>query len=523
MRRALLLSLALGLLAGGAAADEPRRGGDLVFAVQGAPPTTDCHAGTSFAVLHYISPHYSLLVKFDPDRFPEVKGDLAEAWSASEDGLAYTFRLRPNVLFHDGTKLTSADVKASYERILAPPPGVVSAIRPLYANIAAVEAPDPATVVFRLRRPQAPLLGLLANPFACILSAAKLARDPAYPSKEVMGSGPFRFVEQVAGSHWIGRRFDNYFLPGRPYLDSFRAVTFSQGSAIANALQGGQVLAEFRGFSPAVRDRLVKEMGANARVEESVWALSMLLAFNAERPPFDDPRVRRALNIAIDRWGASAALSRTVSLRAVGATQRPGSPWAASDGELERLPGFARDMEAARAEARRLLKEAGQGGLKFTLSNRTIADPYTAVGVYLIDQWRRIGVEVEHRQLETAAWTETAAKGTFEAMIEFTNALVDDPELELVKYISRDRSELNTGRSVDRELDRIYDRLVAERDGEARRRLVRDFEARLYEQSYMMPFLWTHRIVVMNARVQGWKMTPSHLVNQDLTEIWLRP
>jgi peptide/nickel transport system substrate-binding protein len=234
---ALALAAAL-LWTATAPAQEPRRGGELVYAVVGSPPTTDCHAGTSFAVLHYISPHYSQLVRFDPEDFAKVKGDLAESWDVSEDGRTYTFRLRPNVVFHDGTKLTSADVKASFDRITAPPPGVVSAIRAHYANIAAVEAPNPGTVVFRLHRPQAPFLGLIANPFACILSAAKLAQDPTYPSKEVMGSGPFRFVEHVAGSHWVGRRFEQYFVPERPYLDGFRAVSFAQGSAIANALQG---------------------------------------------------------------------------------------------------------------------------------------------------------------------------------------------------------------------------------------------------------------------------------------------
>lgn len=506
-----------------AQAQTPQRGGILEYAVVGSPPTTDCHASNTFATVHYVSPHYSLLVKFDQDKFPDVTGDLAESWTVSPDGLTYTFKLRSGVVFHDGSPLTSADVKASFDRLRQPPTGVVSANQALFSNIADVTAPDATSIVFKLKRPQGYFLAVLANPFNCIYSAAKLAKDPAYPSKEVMGSGAFVFEEHVPGSHWKGKRFDKYFLKDRPYLDGFRAVTFSQGSAIAAGLQSGQILAEFRGFPPAVRDRLQKEMGDKIVVQESIWALSILLAFNATKPPFDDVRVRRALNMAIDRWGGAPNIAKIASVKAVGATQRPGSPWAASDDELSAMPGFARDIEKARAEARKLLAEAGKSNLKFKLINRNVADPYLPLGVYVIDQWKRIGVEVEHQPVDAKPWQQAIYTGEFEAILEFSNALVDDPELELVKYISRDRSQLNSARYTDRELDGIFDKIVAERDPAARKKLVRAFETRLYDQSYMMPILWTQRITLTSPRLRGWKITPSHLINQDLTEVWLAP
>lgn len=126
--RAIAILLAGALFASASAqANEPTRGGTLEFAVVGWPSTLDCHGATSYAVLHYVSPHYSLLVKFDQDRYPEVKGDVAESWQVSPDGLTYTFKLRPNIVFHNGTPLTSADVKASFDRLISPPPGVISA------------------------------------------------------------------------------------------------------------------------------------------------------------------------------------------------------------------------------------------------------------------------------------------------------------------------------------------------------------------------------------------------------------
>ena len=524
---AILLTFGLTQLVGPAAAqttpEPPQRGGILEYAVVGSPPTTDCHAGNSYQVMHYVAPHFSLLVKFDQDKYPDIKGDVAESWTVSPDGLAYTFRLRPGIVFHDGSPLTSADIKASFERLKSPPPGVVSAFQPLFAGIAAIEAPDAATVVFKLSRSVPYFLAVLANPFNCIYSATRLAADPTYPAKAIMGSGPFVFEEHVPGSHWKGRRFDRYFLPDRPLLDGFRAVTFAQNSAVATALQSGQVLAEFRSFTPAVRDRLKESMGDKLTVQESSWALSSVLTFNTARPPFDDPRVRRALNVAIDRWSASKSLSKIASLKPVGATQRPGSPWAATETELEALPGFARDMEKARAEARRLLAEAGRANLKFKLTNRNVPDPFVPLAVFLIDQWRRIGVEVEHLQIDARPWHQAMITGEFEAMIEFSNAIVDDPELEFVKYISHDRSQLNNARYIDRELDATFDRIGMTTDAAERRRLTRVFEARLFEQSYMFPLLWWQRTTLMSARVRGWHITPSHIMNQDLVDVWLAP
>src|SRR5215813_1568964 len=97
--------------AGAAAEPHPSRGGTLPFAVDAEPPNYDCHANFSFVLMHVVAPHYSTLLKFDTANFPQVVGDLAESWSVSPDRRTYTFKLHPNVLFHDGSKLTSADVK----------------------------------------------------------------------------------------------------------------------------------------------------------------------------------------------------------------------------------------------------------------------------------------------------------------------------------------------------------------------------------------------------------------------------
>lgn len=183
-----------------AAPEQPKKGGTLAFAVVAEPPNYDCHANTSFAFVHPIAPHYSTLLKFDGANYPKLIGDLAKSWTVSPDGLTYTFKLYENVKFHDGSALTSADVKASYERIANPPTGVVSVRKAWYSDIGAIETPDPTTVVFKLKAPNASMLVSFASPFDCIYSAAKLKVNPRYPETEIMGSGAFTFVKYEKGS-----------------------------------------------------------------------------------------------------------------------------------------------------------------------------------------------------------------------------------------------------------------------------------------------------------------------------------
>jgi peptide/nickel transport system substrate-binding protein len=503
-----------------AGAQTPRRGGTLVYAVLGDPTTYDCHAATSFAVLHYVAPHYSLLVKLDPDNTAEIAGDLAKSWTVSPDRLTYTFKLHPNATFHDGTKVTSADVKASFDRLRSPPPGAVSVRQSQFAGIKEIETPDPETVVFRIATASPAFFGALASPFNCIYSAAKLKDDPNFPVKHIMGSGPFTFVEHVAGSHWVAKRFDKYFLEGQPYLDGFRAVQMTSAN-LATAIEGGQVMAEFRSVSPAVRDRLVKSLGDKVSVYEKPYAFGVLVHFNTEKKPFDDARVRRALSLAIDRWGAAQSLQRSTSMKYVGGTQRPGSPWATPDDVLATMPGFSRDIQASREEAKRLLKEAGVPNLTFKLTNRNIADPYTATGVYLIDQWRQIGVTVEHQQVDVAQLQSAMSSGGFEAIVDFKGEVYDDPSIELARHLSIDRSSYNPARQVDRTIDDLFDRQDQATDPAERKRFVVELERRLFTEAYSVPFLWLNRIVVTSSNVKGWKMTPTHLINQDLGTVWL--
>jgi peptide/nickel transport system substrate-binding protein len=516
---AALVALAFTAVAA-AAEPQPKRGGVLDFAVDAEPGNYDCHANVSFAFLHPVAPHYSTLLKFDGAEYPQVKGDLAESWSVSADRLTYSFKLRPNVLFHDGSPLTSADVKASYERIVHPPEGVVSARQVYYSSIDAIDTPDARTVIFHLRWPEAAMLANFASPWNCIYSAAKLKEDPLFPKTHILGSGPFTFVEHVKGDHWTGKRFDKYFLPGRPYLDGYVAH-FVAGAKVVQGLENGSLQAEFRSVTPAERDQLVEAMGDKVYIGETPWLIDLMVVFNAKQPPFDDARVRRALSLAIDRWHAAESLQGTTFLKFVGGVMRPGFAMATPETELTAIPGFWHDIAASRAEAKRLLAAAGQSGLKFTLTNRDIAMPYGPAADYLIDSWKAIGVTVTQEKFNTKDWEGALQKHTFAAAIDFAGDYFDDPTLQLAKYVSTDLSPSNFANSTDRFLDGLYVGQAVTTDLRQRTRIVREFERRALTEAYAVPFLWWNRIVAASTEMKGWHLTPSHYLEQDLAEVWL--
>ena len=181
------------------AAEAPRSGGELVFAVGGTPPSFDGHRETTFALIHPVAPHYSTLIRFDPQNYPKIVGDVAENWQISKDRLTYTFKIRQGIQFHDGSQLTAKDVKATYDKIIFPPEGVVSARQATYGVVDKVETPDVQTVVFRLKHPSASFLANLASPWNFIYKADILAKDPRWYEKNIMGTGPFTYVEYVAG------------------------------------------------------------------------------------------------------------------------------------------------------------------------------------------------------------------------------------------------------------------------------------------------------------------------------------
>jgi peptide/nickel transport system substrate-binding protein len=518
-----LAALSLGLAAPASAQDKPRYGGELVFAVPSEPPSYDGHKEETFGLIHPIAPHYNTLLRVDPFDKTGTKPvpDLAESWTISKDGRTYTFKLRRGVKFHDGAEMTSKDVKASYDKIISPPPGVQSSRKASYQAVEAVEAPDPYTVRFHLKWPESSLLLNLASPWNFIYRADVLAKDIHWYETHVNGTGPFKFAEHVKGSHWVGKKNPDYWDKGKPYLDGYRALFISSSSAQVAAVRGERAHIQFRGFTPADRDNLVAALGPKITVQESPWDCVLMVAMHHEKKPFDDKRVRRALTLALDRYEASKNLSKIAIVKDVGGIQVPGTPWATPPEELEKLAGYSRDIAKSRAEAKRLLREAGvPDGFSFTFKNRGIPQPYEPVGIWLIDQWRQIGLNVKQEVVEASSYHPMLKRGDFEVAMDFACGFIVEPDLDLQRFVTS--SDANYGKHKDTMIDDLFTKQARAIEPNERRTLLRALEKRLLdEEVHVFYTLQWHRIVPHSAKVKGWTITPSHYLNNQLDTVWL--
>ena len=508
-----------------ALAQQPRSGGELVFPVPSEPPSYDGHREETFGLIHPFAPFYNTLLRVDPNDKGGTKPypSIAESWTASADGKTYTFKIRTGVKFHDGSAMTSKDVKASYDKIIFPGPGVGSTRKGQYAVVEAVEAPNPTTVVFKLKNTSGSFISSLLSPYNFIYKAEILAKDPNWYEKNIMGTGPFTFIEHVKGSHVVGKKFADYWDKGKPYLDSFRAIFMRDSAAQVAAVRGERAHIQFRSFTPKDRDNLKAALGDKITVQESAWDCILMVAINHKKKPFDDARVRRALSLALDRYEGSKALSQIAIVKSVAGVQVPGTPFATPPEELSKLAGYWTDPEKSRAEARRLLKEAGvPEGFKFTFSNRGIPMPYEPLGVWMIDQWRKVGLNVDQRVIESAAYYATLRKGEHEVGMDFQCGYIVEPDLDMYKFLSSSRNPSNYGYYEDPVLDALYDKQSRASNVEERKKIIKEFEKRLLhdEVHYLMTLQW-HRIVPHSSKVHGWTITPSHYLNNTLDVVWL--
>jgi peptide/nickel transport system substrate-binding protein len=413
-------------------------------------------------------------------------------------------------------------VAASWKKIVDPPEGVISARRGYYSMIETVEAPDAKTVVFRLKYATSAFIPALADPYAFIYKKEILDRDPRWFEKNIMGSGPFRFTEYQLGQSISGVRNPDYYHQGLPYLDGFTGIFADKQAVRVSAIRSDRAAIEFRGFPPATRVELQAALGSELTVQESDWNCGNLITPNHKRKPFDDVRVRRALTLAIDRWNGAPALSRISVMKTVGGVGFPGSPLAATRAELEQLAGYWPDIEKSRAEARRLLKEAGAEGLTFELLNRNVDQPYKFNALWVIDEWSKIGVKVTQRVVPTGPFAEAMRRGEFETVLDGDCQNIVNPLLDGTKYLPRSVSPSNFGYYEDPAEVELYDRMLRETDFARQRDLMRQFEKLVLDtEAHEIFLLWRYRIVPYRSYVKGWKVSPSHYVNQDLATIWL--
>jgi len=510
---------------GALAEESPKDGGMLNYVIPAdAPPSFDAHRETTFATIHSAAPFYSLLIRVDPNNPSSTTDFVCDLCTAmpqpTDGGKTYTFKIRSDVKFHDGSPLTAADVAASWEHIIHPPEGVLSPRESHYLMVDTVAAPDPTTVVFHLKFATSAFLPALADPYSWIYKKMTLDKDPRWYEKNILGSGPFKFAGYETGQSIKGARNPDYYQKGLPHLDGFTALYADKQAVRVDAIRADRAAIEFRGFPPAVRDELSRALGDKLAVQTSDWNCGSFIEPNHKRKPFDDARVRRALSLAIDRWRGAPQLAKIANVHTVGGIVFPTSPLAADKEELEDLAGFSPDIEKSRAEARRLLKEAGAEGFSFELLNRNVDQPYKYNATWVIDEWSKIGLHVTQRVVPTGPWFDAMRQGNFDAVLAGNCQSVVNPLLDVQRYLPDYAA--NYGQFEDKEESALYDKMLRETDFAKQRSLMREFEKYVLDtQAHEIFLLWWYRTVPYQSYVKGWKISPSHYLNQDLATVWL--
>jgi len=393
----------------------PKAGGVLIAARAADAKGLDPHVQTAFSSFRALEQIYEPLLRLDADM--NVIPNLAESWAWSEDGKTLALTLRDNVKFHDGTPMTSADVKFSFERILNEATGAAS--RSFFTAIESIDTPDDYTVVFNLAAPNAALLAAVTNPNSAILSKAWL-EGGADPAVDTNGTGPFKLKSWEPDNLMVLEANPDYWQAGLPYLAGIELRTIPDETSILAALRAGEV------DWAIINDPRV---GVTAATADLTLMRSPALAYhvlqlNATRPQFQDERVRLAISCAIDRQ----QVLDTASL-GEGEVTAPATPLNYR-APLDELTCYTKDVE----RAQQLLADAGVSDVKFTMIAAADEPPTALAEAQNIQaQLEEIGVTAEIETLELGVYVDRWLKGDFDAAIAL-NGGNPDPDNMFYRY-----------------------------------------------------------------------------------------
>jgi peptide/nickel transport system substrate-binding protein len=393
----LAVSLAFAVVAQPAMAQSVREGGVLRIGIQSEPRSLDpLLVITDGATGHVVSNIFNTLVRYDAKM--QVVPDLATSWKLGDEGKSIDFSLRTGVKFHDGTDFDAAAVKFAFDRILDP--ANASPYRNFFKPVEQVVVINPSTVRVVLSQPwpgffyQLLYVGGMGIPSP---TAVKALGNAGFARKPV-GTGPFQMSEWASGDRIVLAKNANYYRPKLPHLDRLEFKIIPDSTALTTSLRTGQ-LDLVRDIPTQLLPLLEKEPTLVPSVKNAYsfdW-----LALNAAKPPFNDVRVRQAVNMAIDRDALAVAVygkgakGSTAQIASANEYHYPG-----------KLPTFTFDPD----KAKKLLAAAGQSNLKFTLVSSTVKPQLGQEATVIQAQLAKIGVTVTHQVMEHQSWLATALK-----------------------------------------------------------------------------------------------------------------
>jgi len=521
---ALLVSLVV--LSSAALAQTPKRGGTLRVSYGNEIAHLDFHTAPGYEMMWVAMNVGCGLVNITPDG--KFVGDAADSWQVSADNLTYTFKLKPNVLFHDGTPVDAAAVKFSIDRLMDP--ATKSGMRTFYDPVHSVEVLNPLTVQVRLKQPYAFFLHMLAAyrtglVFYSPAATQKFTLEDRKQGKPgaVVGCGPFRLVEWVKGSHLVMERFDKYFVPVLPYLDRVLILVIKAPVTEMAAFKAGEIdfIAD---FSPEHVDTL-KAQVPQAQVMTGKETTPMLAAMKvtvpkdgkpmskerAPHPIFGDLRVRKAVGChGIDR-------QEIVKI----AFKGKATPWVGMN-----PPGTLDTVDVNhmcpydQTKAKALLAEAGYGPAKpltFELMADTEKSVFNVIATVIKEQMARIGVTANIRLVDKVSWMNTTLQdGPWDMYVEDLLSLIT---LDSNAYLSNSSSVWSHPRHNDKRVDELYARYAREMDPQKRKAIAKEIQAFFVENMYWNNISGSPFYMVAQPWVKGYTFNAEFEVHYD--RVWL--
>lgn len=490
--RKLAIALVAGLIATSAAdAQTPVKGGTLTIGHQSPRhlnPAIQSGQATGIPGAQLFAGLVELDDKFQPHPY------LAKSWTASEDGLTYTFKLVEGATFHDGKPITSEDVAFSLKIVKENHPFGQA----MFGAVDRVETPDPQTVVFKLSRPHPALLTALSPLLLPILPKHVYGTGPiqTHPANIApVGSGPFKFVEFKQGEYVILERYEHYFRPGLPYLDRLVFKIIKDPATAALGLERGEI--DYLPFAP-VRVRDIARLEKNPAIKVTRKGYEALgptnyLEFNHRVPPLNDKRVRQAIAYAIDRDFIVKALQ-------VGLSKRLDGPFHHSSPFFDEsaLKKYSLDLDKANA----LLDEAGHkrgpDGTRFSLTLDWLPDVHPdsqgTVAQYLRSQLKKVGIEIQLRQSpDFPSWSRRVSNWehelTMNAIWNYPDPVIGTHRAYLCSNQKKGVIWSNTEGYCNQRVDELLQMASTEVNFEKRKALYSEFQKIVTDE---LPFVWTN-------------------------------
>lgn len=497
------------------ASAQPRTGGILPEAAAVDPPSFDIQQETVVATLEPIVPAYDGLLEYDL-RTGKIVGDLAEKWDMSQDGLTYTFNLQKGVKFHDGSPFTAEDVRYNFERQKDPPKNIRSGRKEQFGSVSKIEAPDDNTVKITMSQPYVAFLPQLATDWF-VIYPKKVVEAKGDMKTTVVGTGPFKFKNYGAGVSVELVKNPDYFRKGLPYLDGITHYIIKDAATRFSALRTGRVklTGHWASLTPTEENTLKTE-----NPDIKIWKYAALQCpwynINSSKAPFNDVRVRQAVSLGFDRQAGLKVIGEGAGKLG---TFLPPGPWGLSEQDLLKLPGYRQPKDADRAEAKKLLADAGYpNGFKMMLTVRAVRLDQKA-GEFLKDQLASIGIDATIEVVETAVYNQRTASGNYQFAVQQNVWRINDPDDLSRKFFTN--ADQNYGKWSNKKFDDLFTEQSRTLDVAKRKDITRQLDDLLMQEWPSIWPYWGDGILASSPDLQNFAAPPGLYSSMRNTDLWL--